>query len=125
MTTWPFSLKVIWAPIVEGIYPRRMGRRKTWVFITQMLLGISLIMLGRGGVLAEKAARLVPLFTTMVLLAATQDVAVDGWAINLLPRRLVSYASLTNTVGQTIGYIIGNTVYMLVTAPISIAGRTL
>lgn len=28
---WPFSLKLLWAPIVDSLYYSRMGRRKTWV----------------------------------------------------------------------------------------------
>lgn len=28
---WPFSLKLLWAPIVDSLYSSRMGRRKTWV----------------------------------------------------------------------------------------------
>jgi hypothetical protein len=30
---FPFSLKILWAPIVDSLYFKRMGRRKTWVFI--------------------------------------------------------------------------------------------
>jgi len=28
---WPFSLKLLWAPIVDSLYSSKMGRRKTWV----------------------------------------------------------------------------------------------
>lgn len=31
---WPFSLKLLWAPIVDSLYYSQMGRRKTWVTIT-------------------------------------------------------------------------------------------
>jgi hypothetical protein len=30
---FPFSLKILWAPIVDSLYFKRMGRRKTWVLI--------------------------------------------------------------------------------------------
>ena len=35
---------------------------------------------------------------------ATQDIAVDGWALTMLSKRNVGLASTCNTVGQTIGY---------------------
>lgn len=35
---------------------------------------------------------------------ATQDIAVDGWALTLLSRRNVGLASTANAVGQTVGY---------------------
>ncbi len=34
------------------------------------------------------------LFFVLVLLAATQDIAVDGWALTLLSRQNIGYASL-------------------------------
>ena len=27
---WPFSLKLLWAPLVDALYWRRLGRRKSW-----------------------------------------------------------------------------------------------
>ena len=42
---WPFSVKLLWAPIVDSIFSRRMGRRKTWLVPTQYLIGLFIIML--------------------------------------------------------------------------------
>lgn len=39
--TWPFSLKLLWAPLVDAIFSTRMGRRKTWLIPTQYLIGSS------------------------------------------------------------------------------------
>ena len=27
---WPFSVKLLWAPIVDSFFSRRIGRRKSW-----------------------------------------------------------------------------------------------
>ena len=32
---WPFSVKLLWAPIVDSLYIRRFGRRKTWLVPVQ------------------------------------------------------------------------------------------
>ena len=45
-------------------------------------------------------------FFVLYLLMATQDIAVDGWALTMLSRANVSYASTCNSVGQTVGYFI-------------------
>jgi len=37
---WPLSLKLLWAPLIDTIYFKRIGRRKTWVFILEILMGI-------------------------------------------------------------------------------------
>lgn len=50
-------------------------------------------------------------------LAATQDIAVDGWALTMLSKHNRGYASTCNTVGQTAGYFIGNVVFLALNSP--------
>ncbi|KAL1413874.1 hypothetical protein MTO96_007924 [Rhipicephalus appendiculatus] len=52
------------------------------------------------------------IFLSLNFLAATQDIAVDGWALTMLSRRHVGYASTCNSVGQTAGYFLGNVVFL-------------
>jgi hypothetical protein len=33
---WPFSLKLLWAPIVDSIFFKRFGRRKSWLIPIQV-----------------------------------------------------------------------------------------
>jgi hypothetical protein len=42
-------------------------------------------------------------FLSLYFLVATQDIAVDGWALTLLRPENVGYASAANTVGQGVG----------------------
>ena len=39
---YPFSMKLIWAPLVDSVYVARFGRRKSWLVPTQYLLGNSI-----------------------------------------------------------------------------------
>lgn len=41
-----------------------------------------------------------------------QDIAVDGWALTMLSRENVGYASTCNSVGQTAGYFLGNVLFL-------------
>lgn len=52
------------------------------------------------------------IFFSLNFLAATQDIAVDGWALTMLKRRNVAHASTCNSVGQTAGYFLGYVVFM-------------
>lgn len=113
---WPFSLKLLWAPIVDSLYSQRFGRRKTWLIPTQYLIGIFMLILSvyvnqwlgntEAGVLPN-VPLLTALFFTLNFLAATQDIAVDGWALTMLKRCNVGHASTCNSVGQTAGYFLG------------------
>lgn len=121
--TWPFSVKLLWAPIVDSVYSNRMGRRKSWLVPTQYAIGIFLLLLSyhTKGMLGDESHTddeppnvllLTAVFFLLNFLAATQDIAVDGWALTMLSRKHVGYASTCNSVGQTAGYFLGNVVFL-------------
>lgn len=111
---WPFSMKLLWAPIVDACYIKRFGRRKSWLVPCQYLIGAFMLFLswqvdrwlGGNGV-DPNVPLLTALFFILNFLAATQDIAVDGWALTMLKRCNVGYASTCNSVGQTAGYFLG------------------
>ncbi|RMC01879.1 hypothetical protein DUI87_21040 [Hirundo rustica rustica] len=117
---WPFSLKLLWAPLVDAVYLRGFGRRKSWLVPTQYVLGIFMIymstqvdaLLGDGHGRGPDVAALTVTFFLFEFLAATQDIAVDGWALTMLSRENVGYASTCNSVGQTAGYFLGNVLFL-------------
>lgn len=42
---WPFSMKLLWAPIVDSLFFKRFGRRKSWLVPVQLLIGILMLSL--------------------------------------------------------------------------------
>lgn len=40
---WPFSLKLLWAPIVDSVYSKSIGRRKSWLVPVQYLIGFFML----------------------------------------------------------------------------------
>lgn len=106
---WPYSLKMLWAPLVDSVYSRSMGRRKTWLVPAQLCIGLLLYLsadyvdasLGAGGgsvdtanvVVKPDVYALTALFFVFYLLAATQDIAVDGWALEILQKRNLGWVS--------------------------------
>ena len=105
---WPFSVKLLWAPIVDSLYIRRFGRRKTWLVPVQYCIGITMLLLAQNvdyylNSNPPDVFSLTCMFFFLNFLAATQDIAVDGWALTMLKRQNVGYASTCNSVGQTAG----------------------
>lgn len=41
--SWPYSMKLLWAPIVDSIFLKSYGRRKTWIIPVQLIVGSLLI----------------------------------------------------------------------------------
>ncbi|KHJ45017.1 AmpG permease [Trichuris suis] len=119
---WPFSLKLLWAPVVDSVFSMRFGRRKSWLIPTQYLIGLFMLFLSSkvdsflGDEGAENSSpdlfKLTVIFFAFNFLAATQDIVVDGWALTMLSPENVGYASTCNVVGQTAGYFLGNVVFL-------------
>ncbi|CAF3997243.1 unnamed protein product [Adineta steineri] len=108
---YPFSLKLIWAPIIDVFYIQRFGRRQTWLLPIQIILGIVLIVLSLYIEPFIKNLRVIPLsiFVFFVLfLTASQDICVDGWALTLFASSNVVWQSTSQTIGQTLGRFLGS-----------------
>ena len=121
LASYPYSLKLFWSPIVDALWSPKVGRRKSWILPIQLLSGIGMLWLG------SKVEGMMELtgkpggptiwgFTGwwffLVLMCATQDIAVDGWALTLLTPGNVSYASTAQTVGLTAGQFLSYTVFL-------------
>ena len=119
----PFSLKLLWAPLVDSYYSKSFGRRKTWLVPVQlisglvMIFGSSLIDVWIGdssgadkdhGSEPVAIGNLTLFFLFLYFLMATQDIAVDGWALTMLSRESVGYASMCNSIGQVLGVFVAN-----------------
>jgi PAT family acetyl-CoA transporter-like MFS transporter 1 len=119
LVSWPVSLKLLWAPVVDSIYFPAFGRRKSWLIPVQFLCGIMMIaaapeinvMLG-DDTRKPDVIRMTLFFFALYFLMATQDIAVDGWAITMLSRRNVGWASTCNAVGQALGNVVSFILFM-------------
>lgn len=80
----PYSLKLLWAPLLDRVAPLpQLGRRRGWMLGAQLLLVAAIAALGS----ADPVRR--PLTTAalaliVAALAATQDIAVDAYRTDLL-----------------------------------------
>ncbi|KAL2263090.1 hypothetical protein VTK26DRAFT_8248 [Humicola hyalothermophila] len=121
LASYPYSLKLFWSPIVDALWSPKVGRRKSWILPIQLLSGIGMLWLGSHvESMMESTGKpggpTVWGFTGwwffLVLMCATQDIAVDGWALTLLTPGNVSYASTAQTVGLTAGQFLSYTVFL-------------
>lgn len=120
LCSWPYSLKLLWSPIVDSVYSDKLGRRKSWIVPIQCIIGGLLILysyfveewIATGAILQMTLC-----FFTLIIFVATQDIAVDGWAIALLSKKNVAYASTCQSVGQNIGFFASYTVFLALQQP--------
>ncbi|KAG0376084.1 hypothetical protein BGX24_008307 [Mortierella sp. AD032] len=119
---YPYSMKFLWSPIVDAVYNKSLGRRKSWIVPIQLLTGMMFFWLGmhiEGWMAQEQIAvgTLTVVFFIMIFFSATQDIAVDGWALTLLSKENLSYASTAQTIGLNTGYFLSFTVFLAFNSP--------
>ncbi|KAI0149605.1 MFS general substrate transporter [Xylariaceae sp. FL1272] len=121
LASYPYSLKLFWSPIVDAMWTPKLGRRKSWILPIQLISGFSMLWLGGEieslmATTGKAGGPTVWGFTGwwffLVFMCATQDIAVDGWALTLLTPGNVSYASTAQTVGLTAGHFLSYTVFL-------------
>ena len=115
LCSWPFSLKLLWAPIVDACYLKSFGRRKSWLVPVQAVAGLLMVFgssfverqLGLGDRMVDlNVGGVTAYFFALFFLMATQDIAVDGWALTMLSKKNRKRGPVCNSIGQNIGYFL-------------------
>jgi MFS family permease len=103
----PWALKFVWAPAVD-----RFGRRKSWIVPLQLasvavLAGLAWLPAAGPHAMASVVRTLMGAFLLLNLLAATQDIATDGLAVDLLAPAERGLANGLQVAGYRVGMIVG------------------
>ena len=100
----PWALKFLWAPFVDRHYSARFGKRRSWILPLQGASVAALLLLA----VAPDATVFVLIIVFVVnLLSATQDIATDGLAVDLLSYRERGIGNGLQVAGYRIGMVTG------------------
>ncbi len=109
----PWALKCFWAPLVDRRVSDRFGRRRCWIVPLQALSVITLL-----GIASFDPRISLPIILAGVLLtnllAATQDIATDGLAVDLLGEQERGPGNGVQVAGYRVGMIIGGGLLLVV-----------
>ncbi|CBZ55594.1 putative acetyl-CoA transporter [Neospora caninum Liverpool] len=117
LVSLPFSLKLLWAPLVDALHSPRIGRRRSWLLPVQFLAGILMVW---GGDPARILAWIGAMYFNRHVFPLSVDlcdIAVDGWALTMLSAENKGMASTCNTVGQTLGYFVSYVGFLALNDP--------
>jgi predicted MFS family arabinose efflux permease len=110
----PWALKFLWAPAVDR-YPRRpagaVARRRAWIVPLQLATVLTLAALAAAPALANAALMMAVLLLN--LMAATQDIATDGLAVDLLAPSERGLANGLQVAGYRVGMIAGGGILLV------------
>ncbi|HEX7385952.1 MAG TPA: muropeptide transporter [Castellaniella sp.] len=78
-----YTLKFLWAPLVDRFAPPWLGRRRGWVFLTQWLLAASIAAMGFFSP-GSQLQTIALLAVWVAFLSATQDIAFNAYSTDVL-----------------------------------------
>lgn len=104
LVTLPYSLKFVWAPVMDRYIPPFLGRRRGWVLITQVLLLLSIAAMA----LHDPARGLQMLAINAIAIAffsASQDISLDAYRTDVLQDREMGAGAAVFVLGYRIAMI--------------------
>ncbi|MGI8619957.1 MAG: AmpG family muropeptide MFS transporter, partial [Gemmatimonadaceae bacterium] len=86
LVTLPYTLKFLWAPVMDRYVPPMLGRRRGWLLITQVLLLISIFAMSLHD--PTKGLQLLAFNAVMIaFFSASQDIVGDAYRTDVLRER--------------------------------------
>ncbi|NEO98568.1 MAG: MFS transporter [Symploca sp. SIO2E9] len=102
----PWTLKVLWSPIVDRYGWTKLGHYKSWILAMQSLLVVTLIFCATLDIQTHFGLLAVGMLFA-ISLAATQDIATDALAIELLTPSERGLGNSIQGAGSYLGGILG------------------
>ncbi len=101
----PYIYKFIWAPAIDRYAPLPMGRRRSWMLITQCLLVLFLIIIA---FFNPSSAPLGLAFLALGLsfISATQDIAIDAYRTEILSQEDRGLGAAMGVAGYRIAMLV-------------------
>jgi PAT family beta-lactamase induction signal transducer AmpG len=100
----PYSLKFLWAPLLDRHRLPWLGRRRGWLLAAQAALVAAIAVMGL--LSPERATALSLAAVVVAALSATQDVAVDAYRTDLLPPEERAPGAATYVTGYRVAVLV-------------------
>ncbi|CAO3867600.1 muropeptide transporter [Achromobacter mucicolens] len=100
-----YTIKFLWAPLVDRFAPPLLGRRRGWMLVTQVLLAAAILAMGA----LSPSSALMPLALLAVLVAflsATQDIAFDAYCTDVLRKEERGAGAAIKVMGYRLAMIV-------------------
>lgn len=100
-----YTLKFLWAPLVDRYAPPFLGRRRSWIFFTQVLLAATIAAMGYYS--PENNLMVLALLAVLVaFLSATQDIAFDAYSTDVLRQNERAAGAAIKVLGYRLAMIV-------------------
>ncbi|QLE78442.1 MFS transporter [Francisella sp. Scap27] len=102
----PWAIKFLWAPYVDRNYFSSIGKRKSW-FLCLQFLTIILFFVFSTYSPKQYSDYIFILAFLLSAIAATQDIAIDGFSIEQIKESNFQWCNFARIIGTTLGSMLG------------------
>lgn len=110
----PWSLKIFWAPFIDRFSNKHIGGRRYFIILAQLLTIILYFFLIFLSFITSSTGVLLSIIFLINLVCATQDIATDGWVIELLKGPDLAWANGLQISGFALGMLLGGSVTLFI-----------
>ena len=103
----PWAWKWVIGPVVDLFYSNRLGARRGWILGTQIMMVLTLLLCMPIELSAENLSLITVVIMIHNMFCATQDVAIDALACNVLQEQERGLANGLMFAGQSLGVPLG------------------
>jgi PAT family beta-lactamase induction signal transducer AmpG len=100
-----YSLKFIWSPLLDRFTLFKIGRRRSWMLVTQILLTVSIFILGTLNP-QNQLSMIAAISVLIAFFSATQDIAIDAYRRELLSDEELGLGSSINIYGYRVAMLV-------------------
>jgi MFS transporter, PAT family, beta-lactamase induction signal transducer AmpG len=118
LVSLPYSVKPLWAPLLDRYVPPFFGRRRGWIVIFQACLAVVIGVMGFSSPTAAPFY-LAAIALLMVFLSSSQDIVIDAYRVDTIPASERGIAAAATAFGYRTGSVLASTVLVLIA---SVAG---
>jgi PAT family beta-lactamase induction signal transducer AmpG len=108
----PYTLKILWAPVMDRFSLPWLGRRRGWILLAQILLALGIGLLG----LTQPAAFpwMVAFLAFMVaFFSSSQDIVIDAYRADVLPKTELGAGAAISTVGYRLAMLVSGALALI------------
>ncbi|MDX2074153.1 MAG: AmpG family muropeptide MFS transporter [Alphaproteobacteria bacterium] len=98
----PYSLKFLWAPLLDGIDLPFLGKRRGWMIATQIMMAAAMVLMALSN--PEEAPYLTGLAALLLSFSsASHDIAKDAYRVEILPTEMQGAGAAVFVLGYRVG----------------------
>ena len=105
----PYTFKFVWSPIMDQVplpvLTRLLGRRRSWLLLTQVLLAGAILWMGQIDPAVDPWTTALAALI-IAFLSASQDIVIDAYRIELLPDSEQGQGAAATQIGYRFGLLL-------------------